>query len=440
MVAENELSERELEILKLVATGASNKEIAKQLVISPNTVKVHLRNIFSKIDVVSRTEATLYALKIGLIRPEMAAAPEGENLLSGAAATVEVQPLPWHRQTGVRWLVGVLIALLVMAVIWFSGGSRWFLAEGISPEEEAAASLNRWFELAPLPQGRSHMALERYESLIFLIAGQDQNGVSSGVWAYDLNSDTWSGRTEKPTPVRFARAALIGEKIYVPGGETPNGKLTERLEVYDPRMDSWQQSVALPLPLSEYALAAFEGRLYLFGGWTGSEVSDRLFIYDPQENTWSEGAALPEALRGAAAVAVGSKIYVLGGSDGQQIFDTAHVFYPNRAAAGETAWEQRAPLPDGRAGLAAVALGDNIFIAGGTGPNGEDDLSVLRYNETTNTWEQVSDAPVQAGPFIGLGAFNTRIHLFGGEIDGVPADTHLAYQAIYTVVLPAVSR
>ena len=440
MVAENELSERELEILKLVATGASNKEIAKQLVISPNTVKVHLRNIFSKIDVVSRTEATLYALKIGLIRPEMAAAPEGESLLSAASAAVEAPALPWYRQTGRRWLIVALIVLLLLAVVWFSGASRWFLPAGISPEEEAAASLNRWFELAALPQGRSRMAAERYESTIFLIAGQDLSGVSSGVWAYDLNSDSWSSRTEKPTAVRLARAALIGEKIYVPGGETSSGMLSDDLEVYDPRTDSWQQSAALPLPLSEYALAAFEGRLYLFGGWTGTEVSDRLYIYDPQENAWSTGSALPEPLRGAAAAVVGSKIYVLGGSDGQQVFDTVRVFYPNRAVAGETAWEERAPLPDGRAGLAAVALGDNIFIAGGTGSNGEEELGVLRYSETTDTWEQVSDAPVQAGPFVGLGAFNTRIHLFGGEIDGVPAITHLAYQAIYTVVLPAVSR
>jgi len=63
-----DLSARELEIIELVATGATNQQIARELIISVNTVKAHLRNIFAKLDVESRTEATLYVIQHGLIQ------------------------------------------------------------------------------------------------------------------------------------------------------------------------------------------------------------------------------------------------------------------------------------------------------------------------------------------------------------------------------------
>ena len=61
------LSERELEVLLLIAEGFSNREIAGRLFLSPNTVKVHTRNIYSKLGVNNRTQAAAKARALGLV-------------------------------------------------------------------------------------------------------------------------------------------------------------------------------------------------------------------------------------------------------------------------------------------------------------------------------------------------------------------------------------
>jgi len=63
-----ELSDRELEVLRLIADGRSNEEIAAQLVISEKTVKSHVSNILSKLHVVDRTQAAIYAWREGVVR------------------------------------------------------------------------------------------------------------------------------------------------------------------------------------------------------------------------------------------------------------------------------------------------------------------------------------------------------------------------------------
>ncbi len=62
-----ELSDRELQVLQLVANGNSNKEVAEILVISDKTVKAHLRNIFRKLNVNDRAEAVARAMRKGLV-------------------------------------------------------------------------------------------------------------------------------------------------------------------------------------------------------------------------------------------------------------------------------------------------------------------------------------------------------------------------------------
>jgi NarL family two-component system response regulator LiaR len=61
------LTEREVEVLKMVAQGLSNEEIAKKLAISHHTVGVHIGRILEKLAVTNRTQAALYALRAGLV-------------------------------------------------------------------------------------------------------------------------------------------------------------------------------------------------------------------------------------------------------------------------------------------------------------------------------------------------------------------------------------
>ena len=62
-----EISDREMEILRLAARGMSNQDIADSVFLSRRTVQTHLANIFRKMDVSSRTEAVLLAIKLGLL-------------------------------------------------------------------------------------------------------------------------------------------------------------------------------------------------------------------------------------------------------------------------------------------------------------------------------------------------------------------------------------
>jgi DNA-binding NarL/FixJ family response regulator len=85
-----QLSQRELDVLRLVASGRSNKSIAHDLTIAENTVKTHVSSILGKLDVESRTQAALYASRIGLVRPN------GPETTTPVAASSASQPAQTH--------------------------------------------------------------------------------------------------------------------------------------------------------------------------------------------------------------------------------------------------------------------------------------------------------------------------------------------------------
>lgn len=68
---ETELTERELDVLRLIAHGDGDRDIAEKLVVSERTVHFHVGNILSKLHLANRTQAALYAIRKGLAKPDM---------------------------------------------------------------------------------------------------------------------------------------------------------------------------------------------------------------------------------------------------------------------------------------------------------------------------------------------------------------------------------
>lgn len=417
MAADPSLSERELEILRRVATGASNKDIARQLGISPNTVKVHLRNVFSKIGVDTRTAATLVALKSGWLEaPPAARSLEPSSLL----------PTTKRRARPALWLLAAL-ALLAS----FTALPR---AAPQPPPTAAPAAISRWQEQPGIPAPLAGMAAAGYEGALYLLGGEDAGGASAGVYRYQPGPARWEARAPRPAAVSGAQAAVLGEKIYVPGGQFASGEPCARLDAYDPRLDRWEARAPLPWALAGGSVAALEGRLYLFGGWDGQRERDEVLSYDPRRDEWSLVGRLPGPRAFSAAAALEGKVLLLGGQHAGEALRSALAFYPQRAAGGEAPWEYLAPLPEPRTRASAATLAGMVYLAGGEGEGG-----LLQFQPRTGRWlalESAGRPPAGVGP--ALVALETRLHLLGGRTPGGLSDRHRAYQAIYTLLAPMI--
>jgi len=427
------LTDRELEVIRLLATGASNQQIARELFISVNTVKVHLRNIFSKLNVQSRTEATLYAIKEGWI--EGVELPEEEE---GGEEEEALQLRPRF-----TWQLGaaiVVLSLLVIVVISqaiprpfgnSAGGQPTLASEAVVAT--VSASVQRWKARAPLPTARQGLAAISYEGHVYAIGGESADGVGGAVERYDPQTDGWTSLADKPTAVADVAAALVGGEIYVPGGRTPSGSPTAVVEAYDPGTETWEARAPLPVALSAYALAALEGKLYLFGGWDGAAYLDSVYEYDPAQDVWTARTPMPTARGFASAAVADGKIYVIGGYDGHDDLAANEEYVPSQDDGQGDPWTVKSPMPVGRAGCATAVAVNIIHVIGGGWEREVSDG--VKYNVRSDEWETF-EVPV-SGQWrsLGLALVDTEIYAVGGW-NGDYMDTNQGYTATFTTLLP----
>lgn len=443
------LSEREMEILRLVARGFSNKEIARELFISSNTVKVHLRNIFGKLEVSSRTEATMMAVRQGWVAVDRKVSEEeaamGQAAESHATVialeTITPQSAPVVPVT--RWQrVFLLVALIVVAA-----ALAWTWPPSVPAEELPANPLadnpgtvalagppglpSRWQEEVPISIARARLAVVAVNGLIYAIGGESPGGITGAVEAYDPGQQSWVLKATKPVPVANVGGAVLEGKVYVPGGSTSSDRVTDVMEIYEPVTNRWEQAASLPEPRAAYALAVHGDKLYLFGGTDGQQDVTTALVYDPATDEWQTGPSMPSARAFAGAAPLDDRIYVAGGyADGREL-DTCQVYLP---ATGE--WGSCAPMREGRGGLSLIAVGHNLFAIGG---GWERYLAYnQQYDPVKDTWLRF-ETPV-SGQWRNAGAaeINGKIYVVGGWRDEF-LNANLTYRAVYKSFIPSLS-
>ena len=459
------LSERELDVLRCLAQGATNKDIASDLTISENTVKVHLRNIYTKLGVSSRTEAATAAMQQGYIalpRPaELVSAADqdaGEvgleaNHLAGLSATIPAeQDSPTAPQilakdagpsrSGTRWRVAAAIlgVLLLTTVMWLLSqqlaGQQSGLASEV-PFSETPIDNTRWLESRPMPEGRSNMAVATFGLDLYQIAGETAEGVDGTVRVFNSRDRAWRTAAEKPTAVADASAAELFGEIYVVGGRLANGQPTATVEAYSPTQNAWRPVTSLPHPISG-ALALSDGAfLYLFGGHDGESYVNDSFVYDPASDSWRPLPPLPTARASAAGGNLTGKLVIVGGQNDGGELATCEQF-----DAVEEVWSGCPDMLLPRAGAGSAVLLNKLYIIGGMGEANEITFSEM-FDPNSETW-QVINTPMLAGRsnwgHPGVGQIETRIYALGGRNnESYLENTYVFAPLVYQTYIPAAS-
>jgi len=432
------LSEREIEIVQLVATGATNQQIARKLFISVNTVKVHLRNIYTKLEVSSRTEATMFAVRQGWVevpRQEEQAESAVDEVVAPPALPLLPHPERWPHIPLAKRIALVAASLLTLLVLFLpqalqgrTNGSQADPIAGVYPTAPVELTTTRWRTRAQMPTPRTGLAVVAHDGLIYAIGGVSNDGVTAKVEVYDPKADSWTTRRSKPTAVGFISAVEVEGKIYVPGGFDAGRQSRNLLEVYDPAQDSWQAGAPLPQPVGAYALAALNGQIYLFGGRDERGYIASVYRYDPQADAWEDLKPMEQARGFLSAAAIGERIYVVGGYDDITEFNSCNQYDP----ANDT-WSTCAAMEMPRGGLAVAAVREYLYVLGG----GMDGYLAFneRYDPRLDAWTRIGTPVTGQWQGLGLAFAYPDLYAIGGW-NGDFLSVNEVYQALYQIVIP----
>lgn len=449
------LTERELEVVRLAAGGAANKDIAAALFLSPNTVKVHLRNIFTKLEVQSRNELTVLALRNGWVVVDGASirqTPAEDEKAADAPQTApriapRIAPNPHPLPALPAWrkllLMAVAAVFLLSVMMTLPAGRAATSANTDLPDQPAAQGAanellppgqsTRWFLRAPLNAPRARAASASMGDDIYLIGGEVSQTPTADVLIFNRIANAWRvGATPKPTPVTGAVAVAVGAKIVVMGGTAANGAPSTAVEALDTATGAWAALAPMPDARTGFAAAALDSIVYIFGG-RGAEPNPPTLAFNPATNTWQTRAPAPAPRALAQAAALGDKIFVVGGYANAQELSTCEVFMP-----AQNGWSACKAMSIPRASFGLAHIGSSLYAVGG-GVGGFVGFSE-RYDAAQDVWTPFETPFTGDWRNVAVTSFSTEFYVIGGYASNRRLPFNYVYEALNNkMYLPSLS-
>ncbi len=446
-----QLSEREIEILEHVAKGSTNQQIAYDLDISVHTVKVHLRNIFGKIGVSSRTEATVHAMQHGLVQVEHFAPSSPPSTRSGNEGTPpelvpeqpvegtppEPEPVEGTPPEPEQSVEGTPPEpeQLVEGVEDTSPTQKPELQASsevtiypnttilnVSPSEQralptpqrervqsrpAAATVITPNKPRPVPSNRHmHWLVGTLVAVIVVLGialtyamnqpspapSQAATNVSLTA-ASPIPTSRWKTLSAMATLRNYFAVASYeyDGKLYVIGGENDTGPVAT-VERYDPENDVWVLLNDKPTAVSQVHATTIGGIIYVPGGVGEKGTPLAVFeSYDPRNQKWHSLSDLPEPRSHYALASFEGNLYLFGGWDGHTYCDDVFIYDP-----AEESWSEGEPLPTPRRNAGVAVAEGRMYVIGGEDEDGGLQVNE-RYDPTSTQWQTVAPIPEPIG-------------------------------------------
>ena len=268
-------------------------------------------------------------------------------------------------------------------------------AEGVlATNEEYDPQSNTWDTKEPMPSPRCDFAIAVYGDKIYTFGGRINpteyafipEGYLGVTEVYNPKTDTWETKTSMPTNRCGLSANVVEGKIYLTGGikyynRFPYSSLVNETEVYAPETDSWITKDPMPNPVSNYASAVIDNKIYVIGGANITHLATFNQVYDPESNTWTEAKSIPTAVRYAGVAATTGdyapkRIYVIGGATTESPYgiNLTQIYDPENDS-----WNFGTPMLTSRDRLAVAVANDILYAIGGR--NGYSSPDYLAINE-----------------------------------------------------------